>query len=71
MHPPVPVASAYEEVVSAELGRVTAAVDAQAYRNATVPAAEAAVIAGENAARAEGLENMALASGQAWSFPYA
>ena len=68
MHPPVPVASAYEEVVSAELGRVTAAVDAQAYRNATVPAAEAAVIAGENAARAEGLENMALASGQAWSF---
>ena len=68
MHPPVPVASAYEEVVSAELGRVTAAVDAQAYRNATVPAAEAAVIAGENAARAEGLENIALASGQAWSF---
>ncbi len=68
MHPPVPVASAYEEVVSAELGRVTAAVDAQAYRNATVPAAEAAVIAGENAARAEGLETMALASGQAWSF---
>ena len=68
MHPPVPVASAYEEVVSAELGKVTAAVDAQAYRNATVPAAEAAVIAGENAARAEGLENMALASGQAWSF---
>ena len=68
MHPPVPVASAYEEVVSAELGRVTAAVDAQAYRNATVPAAEAAVISGENAARAEELESLARASGQAWSF---
>ncbi len=68
MHPPVPVASAYEEVVSAQLGRVTAAVDAQAYRNATVPAAEGAVITGEDAARAEGLQNLALASGQAWSF---
>ena len=68
MHPPVPVAAAYEEVVSAQLGRVTAAVDAQAYRNATVPAAEGAVVTGEDAARAEGLQNLALASGQAWSF---
>ncbi len=68
IHPPVPVASAYEEVVSAQLGRVTATVDAQAYRNATVPAAEGAVITGEDAARAEDLQNLALASGQAWSF---
>ena len=44
MHPPVPVAADYEAVVSAELGKVTAVVNAQAYRNQTVPAAEAAVL---------------------------
>ena len=54
MHPPVPVASDYEAVVSAELGKVTATVNAQAYRNQTVPIAEALVVVSENDARAEG-----------------
>jgi regulator of protease activity HflC (stomatin/prohibitin superfamily) len=68
MHPPVPVASDYQAVVSAELGKVTAAVNAQVFRNQTVPAAEAAVVTGENAARAEGVQALARAAGNAWSF---
>jgi regulator of protease activity HflC (stomatin/prohibitin superfamily) len=68
MHPPVPVAASYEAVVSAQLEKVTSVVDAQVYRNQTVPAAESSVVTGENAARAEGAHALALASGQAWSF---
>lgn len=68
MHPPVMVAEAYEGVVSAELGKVTAMVNAQTYRNQTVPAAEAAALTGENTARADGAESLALAAGEAWAF---
>ena len=68
MHPPVPVAADYEAVVSAQLGSVTAIVNAQAYRNRTVPTAEALVVVSENEARAEGVRALALAAGQAWSF---
>jgi regulator of protease activity HflC (stomatin/prohibitin superfamily) len=68
MHPPVSVAPAYEEVVSAQVAKVTAVVNAQADRNRQVPAAESAVVAGENTARAEGLRDLGLAAGEAWSF---
>jgi membrane protease subunit HflK len=68
MHPPVPVASDYEAVVSAELGKVTAVVNAQVYHNQTVPAAQASVVVGENNARAEGAQNLGRAAGEAWSF---
>jgi regulator of protease activity HflC (stomatin/prohibitin superfamily) len=68
MHPPVTVARDYEAVVSAEVGKVTAVVNAQAFRNETVPAAEASVVADENTARAEGAEALARGAGEAWSF---
>jgi membrane protease subunit HflK len=68
MHPPVTVASDYQAVVSAELGKVTAVVSAQAYRNTTVPAADATARMIANDARAEGEEALATAAGQAWSF---
>jgi regulator of protease activity HflC (stomatin/prohibitin superfamily) len=68
MHPPVPVALDYQAVVSAALGKVTAAVNAQAVRNRTVPLAESAVLVNANAARAEGAEALARAVGEAWSF---
>jgi regulator of protease activity HflC (stomatin/prohibitin superfamily) len=68
MHPPVPVAGDYEAVVSAELGKVTAVVNAQAFRNESVPAAEAAALVGQNTARAEGAETLARGAGEAWSF---
>jgi regulator of protease activity HflC (stomatin/prohibitin superfamily) len=68
MHPPVQVAADYQAVVSAELGRATAAIGAQAYRNESVPAAEAEVTARVNTARAEGAEALARAAGEAWSF---
>jgi regulator of protease activity HflC (stomatin/prohibitin superfamily) len=68
MHPPVMVAPAYQAVVSAEVGKVTAIVNAQAYRNQTVPAAEASVVKNTNAALSDGAEALARAAGEAWSF---
>jgi regulator of protease activity HflC (stomatin/prohibitin superfamily) len=68
MHPPVLVAPDYQAVVSAELGRVTAVVNAQAVRNRTVPLAESSVLVDENNARAEGAEALAKAAGEAWGF---
>jgi regulator of protease activity HflC (stomatin/prohibitin superfamily) len=68
MHPPVQVADAYQAVVSAELAKVTALVDAQAARNQSVPYAESTALAGENAARAQGVRDRAQATGEAWSF---
>jgi len=68
MHPPVMVATAYQAVVSAELGKVTSVVGAQAYRDLTVPFAESAVLVSGNMARADGAETLAQAAGQAWSF---
>jgi regulator of protease activity HflC (stomatin/prohibitin superfamily) len=68
MHPPVRVADAYEAVVSAELGMVTAVVNARALRNQIVPAAEASAFARESTARAEGANAVARAAGEAWSF---
>jgi membrane protease subunit HflK len=68
MHPPVAVAPAYQAVVSAEIAKVTAVVDAQAFHNQTVPAAEASVVRSANTARAEGINALARAAGEAWSF---
>jgi regulator of protease activity HflC (stomatin/prohibitin superfamily) len=68
MHPPVPVATDYEAVVSAQLAKVTAVANAQAFRNQTVPAAQASALASENDARAEGAQNLSVAAGEAWSF---
>jgi len=68
MHPPVMVASDYQAVVSAEVGKVTSIVNAQVFHNQTVPAAEASAFTSENAARAEGTEALARAEGEAWSF---
>jgi regulator of protease activity HflC (stomatin/prohibitin superfamily) len=68
MHPPVMVAPDYQAVVSAELRKVTAVVNAQVYRNQTVPAAEASVLISENVARSEGAQNLGKAAGEAWGF---
>jgi regulator of protease activity HflC (stomatin/prohibitin superfamily) len=68
MHPPVAVAGAYEAVVSAQISKVTAVVNAQAYRNQVLPAAQDTVLMRSNAALAEGAESMGRAAGEAWSF---
>ena len=68
MHPPVMVAADYQAVVSAELRKVTAVVNAQVFRNQTVPAAEASVVVSTNTARAQGAQALARAAGEAWSF---
>ena len=68
MHPPVSVAADYQGVVSAALRKTTAAIEAHAYRNERVPAAEAEVVASKNAALADGANALAKASGEAWGF---
>ncbi|HEX4047892.1 MAG TPA: protease modulator HflK, partial [Elusimicrobiota bacterium] len=68
MHPPVPVAQEYEAVVSAELGKATASVNAQITRNQLVPEAEAEVVESTSSARAAAAEERAQAAGAAWSF---
>jgi len=68
MHPPVSVASAYQAVVSAELGKTTAIVEAQAFRNRTVPGAETTALTAVNRARAEGLTALSRGTGEAASF---
>jgi regulator of protease activity HflC (stomatin/prohibitin superfamily) len=62
------VASEYQSVVSAEIAKVTAVVNAQAFRNQTVPATEAAVLMREDTAQADGAKDLARAAGEAWSF---
>ena len=68
MHPPVLVAPAYQAVVSAELGKTTTIVNAQAFRNQTVPAAESAAVTSLNGARAEGAVALERAVGEAAGF---
>ena len=68
MHPPVAVSAEYQAVVSAEIAKVTDVVNAQVFRNETVPAAQASVLSGTNRARAEGIGALARAAGEAWSF---
>ena len=68
MHPPVAVASAYQGVVSAQLGRVTAAAQAQSDRIRVLSSAAAYAVVAENGARAEAAGDLARAAGEAWSF---
>lgn len=68
MHPPVRVATDYQAVVSAALRKTTAGIDAQAYANKILPAAESMVVKDKNAALAAGFESAGKAAGEAWSF---
>jgi regulator of protease activity HflC (stomatin/prohibitin superfamily) len=68
MHPPVTVASDYEDVVSAEISKATNVVNVQAYHDEVVPSTEAAVLKRANGARAEGASTLSRAAGEAWSF---
>ena len=67
MHPPVLVASAYQAVVSADLGKVTAVVDAQAARNQT--GRRRSLRSGRTKTPPRpGRWGLARATGEAWSF---
>ena len=68
MHPPVAVARAYQAVVSAELNKTTAIVNAQMARNRIVPTADTSAIIALNAARADDASATAQATGEASSF---
>lgn len=68
MHPPVPVAEAYQAVVSAEIRRATVIANAQAYRNRTLPDAEGIAIDATMSAQSDGAQARGRAAGEAWSF---
>jgi regulator of protease activity HflC (stomatin/prohibitin superfamily) len=68
MHPPVAVAADYQSVVSAELGKVTSIVNAQAYRNRIVPVADTLALIGSNTSRADGALALGRAAGEASGF---
>jgi membrane protease subunit HflK len=68
MHPPVPVATDYQAVVSAELQKTTAVVNAQTLRNTMLSEARSSVLLGRNGARASAAQVLATAAGEAWSF---
>ena len=68
MHPPVDVAADYQAVVSADLERVTAAVNARADANTRVPIARADVLSKIASSEAGGIEEKAVAEGEAKNF---
>lgn len=68
MHPPMSVARAYQAVVSAQVGEVTAVANATSYENRTVPGAQADAVVAVDTARAKGATNQGKAAGEAWSF---
>ncbi len=69
MHPPVEVAAAYQAVVSAELGKVTAIVEAHAQRNRDRPGGGGRRRGQrQRPPRGGGAAALAQAAGEAWSF---
>jgi regulator of protease activity HflC (stomatin/prohibitin superfamily) len=68
MHPPVPVARSYQAVVSAQIQRQTAVVDAEAYANKVLPAASSAVTVATNRARADAARARQSAAGESAGF---
>jgi membrane protease subunit HflK len=68
LHPPVGIAGAYEDVVSAEIERETRAARARVARETTVPAAEAEAARIVREAEAEAARRLADAEGAAAGF---
>ena len=68
LHPPVGIAGAYEDVVSAEIERETRAARARVARETTVPAAEAEAARTVREAEAEAARRLADAAGAAAGF---
>jgi regulator of protease activity HflC (stomatin/prohibitin superfamily) len=68
LHPPVGIARAYEDVVSAEIDRVTRAARARAEREARLPAAQAEAAKEIQAVEADAARRLADARGSATTF---
>jgi regulator of protease activity HflC (stomatin/prohibitin superfamily) len=68
MHPPVPVAQAYQAVVSAQIGRITAVTTAHAFRNLVLPMAQRDVAEAQSDALAQASDLVGKARGEAASF---
>jgi regulator of protease activity HflC (stomatin/prohibitin superfamily) len=68
LHPPVGIATAYEDVVSAEIERETRAARGRVYQESTVPAAEAEATRQLQDTEAEAARRLAEAKGAAVRF---
>ena len=68
LHPPVALATEYQSVISAQLDRKTYVIDAEAFRESTLPKAKSDAEAAVRTASAESLERLAEANGEAIAF---
>ena len=68
LHPPVGIAGAYEDVVSAQIERVTRAAGARVYRETAMPAAQAEATRAVREAEADAARRLADAEGAAAGF---
>jgi len=68
LHPPVALATEYQSVIAAQLDRTTYIIDAEAYRQSTLPKAQAEAESALRAATAESLRRLSIAKGEAIAF---
>ena len=68
LHPPVALATEYQSVIAAQLDRTTFIIDAEAYRQSTLPQAEAEAEAALRTAAAERIQRLSVAKGEAIAF---
>jgi len=68
LHPPVALATEYQSVIAAQLDRTTFIIDAEAYRQSTLPMAEAEAEAALRTASAERIQRLSVAKGEAIAF---
>jgi len=68
LHPPVALATDYQSVISAQLDQTTYVIDAEAFRETTLPKAKSDAEAAVRTASAERLKRLAEAKGEAIAF---
>ncbi len=68
LHPPVTLAAEYQSVIAAQLDRTTYIIDAEAYRESTLPKAKANAEAVLRMAAADRIKRLSIAKGEALAF---
>ncbi len=68
LHPPVTLAAEYQSVIAAQLDRTTYIIDAEAYRESTVPRAKSSAEAEIRMAAADRIHRVSVARGEAIAF---
>ena len=68
LHPPVALATEYQSVIAAQLDRTTYIIDAEAYRESTLPKAQAEAEGVLRSAAADRIGRLSIAKGEATAF---